>query len=111
MISSLKAEFRKLLTVRSTYFIVLIVLAIVALFAGLGDGFKASAQDLSKPGVLAGQSANGILFVGVILALVGLLLLAHEYRYNTILYTITSSNSRAKSLLAKIIAVTVFAML
>ena len=111
MIAALKSEFRKLLTVRSTYFIVLITLGIVALFAGFGNGYQADPQHLSNPGLLVSESANGILFVGIILALVGLLLLAHEYRYNTILYTITSSNSRAKSLLAKIIAVTVFAVI
>lgn len=111
MMSALKAEFQKLLTVRSTYFTVLIALVIVALFAGFGDGYRATAQNLHNPTILATESANAILFAGIIVAIVGLLLLANEYRYNTILYTLTSSNNRAKSLLAKVVAVTVFAII
>lgn len=110
MISALKAEFLKLLTVRSTYYTVLAALAIVALFAGFGNGYRIDTQNLHNPGILANETANAIVFGGIILAIVGILLVAYEYRYNTILYTITSSNSRAKSLLAKVIAVTVFAV-
>lgn len=111
MIPAIKAEFLKLLTVRSTYFTVLAALAIVILFAGFGGGYRIDTQNLHNPATLASESANAILFGGIILALVGLLLFAHEYRYNTILYTLTSSNSRAKSLLAKLVAVTIFAII
>lgn len=110
MISALKAEFLKLFTVRSTYFTVLIAFAIVALVAGFGNGYRIDTQALHNPGILENESANAIIFGGVIIAIVGLLLLAHEYRYNTILYTITSSNSRSKSLLAKVLAVSVFSL-
>lgn len=110
MIPALKAEFRKLLTVRSTYFIVIVSFAIVALVAGYGNGWRAATQQLNNPGLLANEAANSMLFVGIILALAGLLLLANEYRYNTILYTLTSTNNRAKSLLAKLLTITVFAI-
>lgn len=110
MISSLNAELKKLLTVRSTYLIVLIALLIAALFAGYGDGFKADLGRLQSPGYLVSESSNAVLFDGIILALAGLLLLAHEYRYNTILYTITSSNSRIKTLLAKTVVVSMYAL-
>lgn len=110
MIDSIRAEFRKLLTVRSTYFIVLICLAMIVLFAGYGDGIKAPAEALRDPNWLAHESYSAISFVGLITALVGLLLFAHEYRYNTIMYTLTSSNSRLKSLLAKVLVVSKFAV-
>jgi ABC-2 type transport system permease protein len=109
MLASLKSEFRKLLTVRSTYVIVLIGLAAVALFAGFGDGFKASHDSLQSPTMLMDESRSAVLFAGLILAFAGLLLLGHEYRYNTIMYTFTSSPSRLRSLLAKLIVVSVFA--
>lgn len=48
---------------------------------------------------------------GLLGALVGVLLVAHEYRYNTIMYTLTSSNSRTKTLLAKLVVVSAFAVL
>jgi ABC-type transport system involved in multi-copper enzyme maturation permease subunit len=111
MIPALKAEFRKLSSVRSTYFITLITLGIVALVAGYGNGYRANTPQLHNPGLLANESTNAVLFVGVLVAIVGLLLLAHEYRYNSILYTLTSSNSRVKSLLAKVLMVTVFAII
>jgi ABC-2 type transport system permease protein len=109
MLPSLKSEFRKLLSVRSTYVIVIITLLIVALFAGFGDGFKATSASLQRPTLLMSESTNAIVFVGLILAFAGLLLLGHEYRYNTIMYTLTSSPSRLRSLAAKVAAVSVFA--
>ena len=110
MLGTIMAEFRKLLTVRSTYFIVLISLAIVALFAGFGDGYKASAAYIHSPGLLANESASAIVFIGIILALASLLLMGHEYRYNTIMHTLTAVNHRRKVLFAKFVAITLFAL-
>jgi ABC-type transport system involved in multi-copper enzyme maturation permease subunit len=110
MISAIRSEFRKLLTVRSTYTIVAASLAIVVLFAGLIQGYQAKAHDLLNPNLLASQSTSALVFVGLILAFAGLLLMGHEYRYTTIMYTLTSSNRRLKSLAAKFFVVTVFAV-
>jgi len=111
MTAAIRSEFRKLLTVRSTYFIILISLAITAFFAGFIDGIKGDLKSLSDPHLLASQSTNAVIFVGLILAFVGLLLTGHEYRYNTIMYTLTSSNRRLKVLAAKFIVITAFALL
>lgn len=110
MINSIKSEIRKLITVRSTYFIILICLAIISLFAGYGDGFKATPINLHNPGWLMHESYSAIVFAGLISALVGLLLFGHEYRYTGIMYTLTASNNRFKSLLAKILVVTTFSV-
>ena len=111
MIPTLKSEFRKLLTVRSTYFIVGIGLLIVAFFAGFVEGLRGDPTNLLKnSGLLVSESTNGIVFVGLILAFAGLLLAGHEYRYNTIMYTLTATNRRYKVLLAKLAAITVFAV-
>lgn len=110
MLSAMKSEFRKLLTIRSTYAIFVISLAIVALFAGYGDGYRASQAALAQPGALMTEPFNAVVFVGLILAFAGLLLVAHEYRYNTIVYTMTSSNSRLKVLLAKFLTISIFAV-
>lgn len=110
MIDVIKSEFRKLLSVRSTYFIILICLAMIVLFAGYGDGIKAQADALKDPGWLTRESFSAVSFVGLVVALVGLLLFAHEYRYNTIMYTLTSTNARLKSLLAKVLVVSAFAV-
>lgn len=110
MIATCKAEIFKLLSVSSTYITVALALALVVLSAGFGNGYRANMQNLHNPGILANESANAIIFTGIILAIVGLLLVANEYRYNTVLYMLTRSNNRAKSLLAKVLAVTVFAI-
>jgi ABC-type transport system involved in multi-copper enzyme maturation permease subunit len=48
--------------------------------------------------------------IGIFVAIIAILLVGHEYRYNTIMYTLTSSNSRSKVLLSKIVAITAFAL-
>lgn len=110
MIATLKSEFRKLFTVRSTYAIFIISLLIVALFAGYGDGFRATVEGLRRPDALMTESFNAIVFGGLLLAFVGLLLVGHEYRYNTIMYALTDSNRRYKVLLSKFLAVSTFAV-
>jgi len=111
MIPLIKAEFRKLLTVRSTYVIFAICIAIVALFAGYGDGFRATQEGLLRPDALMGEPFNAIVFAGLIMSFAGMLLVAHEYRYNTIVYALTIANRRLKVLLAKFIVVSIFAVL
>jgi len=111
MIPILKAEFRKLLTVRSTYVILAIALLLVMLFAGFVEGVKGQTVNLlHNSGLLASESTNAIVFTGMVVAFAGLLLVGHEYRYNTIMYTLASSNRRYKILLAKFVAVSVFSI-
>lgn len=117
MKATLAAEFRKLLTVRSTYVICLVFLLLSAFFAFYVHGYKDS---IAQQNMLTGASpidrAGAALFaassitqvaniISVAGALVALLLLTHEYRYNTIVYTLTSANRRSKVLASKIIAV------
>jgi ABC-2 type transport system permease protein len=104
MKSTLSAEFKKLLTVRYTYAISIFFLLLLGFISFYGQGYKA------EPGTI-----NNLFLAGTIVAianvasvaggLIGLLLMAHEYRYNTIVYTLASSNSRSKVLAAKIISV------
>lgn len=115
MMSALKAEFKKLLSVRSTYGWILVALVFLGIYGIYGEGFKDSAaiqqmvQNHSlKPGAslfIAGTITQISSFVAIFGAIIALLLMAHEYRYNTIAYTLTASNSRTKVLAAKILAV------
>ncbi|HSW65533.1 MAG TPA: ABC transporter permease [Bacillota bacterium] len=111
MLASLKAEFRKLLTIRSTYVIFAIAILLAVFFAFYAEGIKATASALQRPDLLVSESKQAIMATGLLGALVGVLLVAHEYRYNTIMYTLTSSNSRTKTLLAKLVVVSAFAVL
>lgn len=110
MMESLKAEFRKLLTVRSTYIITGLAFLLVIFYAGFIEGYKADAVRALSPSFLSNEVTGAVGAVAVIAALVGVLLVAHEYRYSTVMYTLTASNSRTKSLFAKWLAVTVYAI-
>lgn len=110
MIASVKSELRKLFSVRSTYLISGFVFLMVFFFAFYIEGIKTSPEALMSPNRLASEVTSAILAVSVFISLVGLLLMSHEYRYNTIMYTLTSSKSRTRTLFAKIIAVSAYAI-
>lgn len=110
MIPTLKSEFRKLLTVRSTYFITGLVVLLVCFIAFYIVGWRSSGATLQDPTLLAGDVLGG-LNVTVFGAIVAILLMTHEYRYNTIMYTLTASNSRSRVILSKIIVVSAYALL
>jgi ABC-type transport system involved in multi-copper enzyme maturation permease subunit len=111
MLSAIKAELRKLYTVRSTYVLFILSVALAVLFAFWIEGYKADAPSLLNAGKLASEVTSAISATAVFAALAGVLLVTHEYRYNTIMYTLTSTRSRTQVLLAKIIAVSIYAII
>ncbi len=111
MIPALKAELRKLVTVRSTYVVLGVCFILEILFAFYGSGIKVAAADLHNPHYLASQVTGAVMVLSTLIALIGILLVTHEYRYNTIMYTLTSSRSRAQVLLSKLLVMSVFAIL
>ncbi|HEV2412223.1 MAG TPA: ABC transporter permease subunit [Candidatus Saccharimonadales bacterium] len=110
MLGTLRAELRKLLTVRSTYFVTGFAILLMAFIAFYGEGWRLSGGSLSDPTQLAGD-VLGALNLAVFGAVVAVLLVTHEYRYNTIVYTLTNSNSRSKVLFSKLIAASVYALI
>lgn len=109
MMAALKSEFRKLLSVKATYFVLIISLLLEILFAFYGDGIKATVDALKSSGYLANDLVNAVNAVSVFVGLAGVLLVANEYRHNTITYTLTASRSRTRVLLAKVLVVSVYA--
>lgn len=110
MFSAIRSEFRKLLTIRSTYLIFLICLVMLALVEFYGLGIKASSEALMLPSYMMNNTFAGIHNLALLGALVAVMTVTHEYRYNTIMYTLTASNSRLKVLLAKIVVASVYAV-
>jgi ABC-type transport system involved in multi-copper enzyme maturation permease subunit len=113
MMSLFKAELRKIYTIRTTYFFT-VVLGLIAMliFAFYVEGFKAGTNgapvtDHAKLANLLLDAVSNMAFWGGIVAILSL---THEYRYNTITYTLTAARSRSKSLLAKIMSLSVFAV-
>lgn len=108
MIAALKAEFLKLFTVRSTYVIIAFVMLMILFFAGYIEGSHADSKVFQNPYLLSSEVTNALGFTVVFCAIIAILLFSHEYRYNTIMHTLTS-NSRSKVLMAKILVMTGFA--
>lgn len=109
MIAALKAEFKKLLSVRSTYIITILVALFVAFIAFYVEGWRLKPDELLRPDILS-SDVFGALNLSVFGAVIAVLLASHEYRYNTIMYTLTSTNRRAKILIAKFVAVSCYAL-
>ena len=110
MFNTIRAEYRKFLTVRSTYAILGIAVLLLILFGFYVEGYRISSTELYDKSLFYNQSQQGILLVGFLGSLIGLLLMTHEYRYNTIMYTLTAARSRTRVFLAKTIVITVFAV-
>lgn len=115
MLTNLRSEFRKLLTVRSTYLVLLIALALEFLIFWLAKGYKINPANerlaLHDPHFLVGQILVSMNVVGLLLAIVVVLFITHEYRYNTIMYTLTASKNRNRVFFSKLIVVSVFSLL
>lgn len=110
---SLKAEFRKLFTVRSTYILLALSLALIILFALFFEGYKGntgSPASTLQPGALHEIVANGVGLGVIFVSIIAILFMAHEYRYNTIMYTLTANVHRTRALLAKLITISLFSV-
>lgn len=107
MMRTFKAELYKLLSVRSTYALTALAV-VVAVVWGYIAGMQTKPAGLHNAGFLVAQTTNIVGIVAIIAGMVSMLHTTHEYRYSTIIYTLTSSNSRAKVLLAKILAASVY---
>lgn len=110
MMAEIRSEFRKLLTVRSTYVVTALAVALIIFIAFYLSGWQLDAESLKNPAALSGDVTSALGGVMVFGSIVAILLMSHEYRYNTIMYTLTSSNSRVKVLLAKFITVSAYAV-
>jgi len=111
MVASLKAELRKLLSVRMTYIVTLagflVVGGLMSFYSyGLNDS-AAGGKSLQYMQTVILNNAN---FMSIFVCVVALLMVTHEYRYNTIMHTLTSSNSRTKSFLSKLLVISLFAL-
>jgi ABC-2 type transport system permease protein len=111
MINEIKAEVRKVFTIRSTYVIFAVMLFFIIFFGFYVAGWHTDKVDLLDPHRLYRIAQQSISFLSIFIALIAVLLLTHEFRYNTIAYSLTSSNNRSKVLAAKILVVTALALI
>lgn len=110
MMQALKSEYRKLLTIRSTYVITGLAILLVSFISFWVMGYKGGNVQASN--FFVNNLFQTIAPVtSIFTVLVAILFMAHEYRYNTIIYTLTTSNSRSKVLAAKIIAISTYVLI
>src|SRR5690606_21376125 len=114
MLGTIKAEVRKLLTVRSTYVILFIILALSVLVNFYVEGYWG--QSGSAAGMLESTAFNEIISNGVgmaalFISIVAVLQMGHAYRDNTITYTLTANARRTQVFLAKVIVIGLFSIL
>jgi ABC-type transport system involved in multi-copper enzyme maturation permease subunit len=113
MIAQLKAEFRKLLSVRSTYLIILIILGFDFLISWWAKGYGVAKNDpaaLQSTTALSDAAMTAANALNALFAIIAVLLITHEYRYNTIMYTLTASKSRTRVFIAKLLTLSVLAV-
>lgn len=152
MLGTIKAEFRKLLTIRTTFALVFLMLGFTSLLSYFGTNSftyeegvcKAtgevvlSKEDMLGTGPMPEEYVSpeercqgevvyitkvdpqlpaetvvtnvqeSVSMASLFIAIVVVLLVVHEFRFNTITYSLTSSNSRTKFLLAKLVAAITF---
>jgi ABC-type transport system involved in multi-copper enzyme maturation permease subunit len=109
MITAIRAELRKLLTVRSTYILLICALLLGGFINFWAVGYKAGQGAIN--GTYLQDAVFGTLSgLSIFAGLAAILLMTHEYRYNTIYYALTSARSRTKLLLAKILVVATYAL-
>jgi ABC-2 type transport system permease protein len=111
MLNELKAEFKKVFSVRSTYIIFGLMLALLIFFGFYVGGWHTDKLDLLDPTRLYRITQQSITFLAIFPALIALLLFTHEFRYNTISYSLTLSNNRSKVLASKIIVISIVAVI
>jgi len=111
MKSALIAELRKFLTIRSTYVVTVFSLVLTGFVSFWGLGYKADAFSLQSPDVLANAAITAVMTTSIFTGVLAILHICHEFRYNTINYTLTASNSRLRVLFAKFAVMTGYGVL
>jgi ABC-type transport system involved in multi-copper enzyme maturation permease subunit len=107
---TLAGEFRKLLTVPSTWAAAALAFVVSAGMATYLAGSEATSGALAEPTFLVMTAADTMAIVAIFGAVVGVLVVTHEYRYNLLPYTLSATNDRSKVLAAKLAVVTTFAV-
>lgn len=107
MLDALRFEWTRLLTLRSTYWLIglgLLVTTGIAVLLGIAARNEPlDAEILSI--ALNGGAGFGLPFLAVFMAIIGIFACGHEYRHGTIQPTLTSLPQRNRLILAKLLVV------
>jgi ABC-type transport system involved in multi-copper enzyme maturation permease subunit len=108
MKNALRYEWMRLRTLRSTWWLTGLALLIACLL-GLGAlGLKGTLSVSDYGDLLTGGGGGAIFLVSILLSMIGVFAIGHEYRYGTIRPTLTALPRRSNVLAAKVIVVTAY---
>lgn len=113
MIATIKSEFLKLLTIRSTYVMIGLSMVIAIIFAFFFEGYKGntgSAASTLSPLAFQEIINNSAGIMATFVSIIAILFIGHEYRYNTILNTLTANARRTQVMFSKIFTVSIFSL-
>lgn len=106
----LKAEFTKLLTIRSTYVLMGLAVLLVGSISFMAEyKYIAPPDTVIPPDVIANAVLSTAGTTSLFIMIAAVLVMTHEYRYNTIVYTLTSAKHRWQVLAAKALVVSMYA--
>jgi ABC-2 type transport system permease protein len=106
MRGALRYEWVRLRTLRSTWWLTGLSLLISGLL-GLGAlGMKGTLKVQNYGDVLTGGGGGAIFLISILLSLIGIFAIGHEYRYGTIRPTLSALPRRSNVLAAKLLVVT-----
>jgi ABC-2 type transport system permease protein len=108
MKNALRYEWMRLRTLRSTWWLTGLSLLVAGLL-GLGAlGLKGPVHVQDYGDILTGGGGGAILLVSILLSIIGVFAIGHEYRYGTIRPTLSALPRRSDVLAAKVIVVTAY---
>lgn len=114
MLDTIRAEVRKLFSVRSTYVILMIVFGLTVLVNFYVEGYWAqsgSAAATLQPVAYREIIANGVGTAVLFISIIAILQMGHEFRHNIITYTLTANARRTQVFLAKVLVIGLFSVL
>lgn len=116
MIPALRYEWRRLWTIRSTYWLIALTLAIQGAFTLIGawaassaDGLFDAEEVVSQIVTLGASIGLSPLVTAYIIAMFGVFSFGHEYRYGTIRATLTAVPDRTAVFVAKMVVTALLA--
>ncbi len=110
MRGSMKAEFRKLFTVRTTYVWILFAGFLLTIAEFYVAGYRGSELPQIST-IITNELPQAVAFTSLLFAVNSLLLVTNEYRYNTITYTMTAAKRRMRVYLSKALVISIYALL
>ena len=108
MKGALRYEWVRLTTLRSTWWLTGLSLLVAGLLGLPALGLKGSLTVLDYGDIVTGGGGGAVFLVSILLSMIGVFAIGHEYRYGTIRPTLCALPRRSVVLAAKVLVVTGF---